>query len=148
VGAVPPSLRDDTRRHEKLVVMLNSRAKIATTRRSLRSNAISARVGDRVAYRPRPWPAACCSAAVSGPPVSASISLRSDARSSSLACLQCPGHVGANAGGPSVGHGPLRLLLALLLRAVEVYETERIDFAEAYPVACAESTGVGSAGCS
>ena len=32
---------------------------------------------------------------------------------------------------------------ALLLRAVEVYETERIDFAEAYLVACAESTGVG-----
>lgn len=32
---------------------------------------------------------------------------------------------------------------ALLLRAVEVYETERIDFAEAYLVACAESTSVG-----
>src|SRR5439155_11832955 len=31
----------------------------------------------------------------------------------------------------------------LLLRAVEVYETERFDFAEAYLVACAESTGVG-----
>jgi predicted nucleic-acid-binding protein len=31
----------------------------------------------------------------------------------------------------------------LLLRAVEVYETDRIDFAEAYLVACAESTGVG-----
>lgn len=31
---------------------------------------------------------------------------------------------------------------ALLLRAVEVYETERIDFAEAYLVACAETTGV------
>ena len=31
---------------------------------------------------------------------------------------------------------------ALLLRAVEVYETERIDFAESYPVACAESTDV------
>ena len=31
---------------------------------------------------------------------------------------------------------------ALLLRAVEVYETERIDFAEAYLVACAESTDV------
>jgi predicted nucleic-acid-binding protein len=31
---------------------------------------------------------------------------------------------------------------ALLLRAVEVYETERIDFAEAYLVACAESTGL------
>lgn len=32
---------------------------------------------------------------------------------------------------------------ALLLRALEVYETDRIDFAEAYLVACAESTGVG-----
>jgi predicted nucleic acid-binding protein len=32
---------------------------------------------------------------------------------------------------------------ALLLRAIEVYETDCIDFAEAYLVACAESTGVG-----
>ena len=32
---------------------------------------------------------------------------------------------------------------ALLLRAVEVYEVDRIDFAEAYLVACAETTGVG-----
>ena len=32
---------------------------------------------------------------------------------------------------------------ALLLRAVEVYETDRLDFAEAYLEACAESTGVG-----
>lgn len=32
---------------------------------------------------------------------------------------------------------------ALLLRAIEVYETDRIDFAEAYLVGCAESTGVG-----
>ncbi len=31
---------------------------------------------------------------------------------------------------------------ALLLRAVEVYETDRIDFAEAYLVASAETTGV------
>jgi len=31
---------------------------------------------------------------------------------------------------------------AVLLRSVEVYETDRIDFAEAYLVACAESTGV------
>lgn len=31
---------------------------------------------------------------------------------------------------------------ALLLRAVEVYELDRIDFAEAYLVASAESTGV------
>ncbi len=32
---------------------------------------------------------------------------------------------------------------ALLLRALEVYETDRFDFAEAYLVACAESTEVG-----
>ena len=32
---------------------------------------------------------------------------------------------------------------ALLLRAIEVYETDRLDFAETYLVACAESTGVG-----
>jgi predicted nucleic-acid-binding protein len=32
---------------------------------------------------------------------------------------------------------------ALLLRAVEVYEVDRIDFAEAYLVAQAESTGIG-----
>jgi predicted nucleic acid-binding protein len=31
----------------------------------------------------------------------------------------------------------------LLLRAIEVYEIDRVDFAEAYLVACAESTGVG-----
>ena len=32
---------------------------------------------------------------------------------------------------------------ALLLRAVEVYQTDRIDFAEAYLVACAETSGIG-----
>jgi predicted nucleic acid-binding protein len=32
---------------------------------------------------------------------------------------------------------------ALLLRSVELYETDRLDFAEAYLVACAETTGVG-----
>jgi len=32
---------------------------------------------------------------------------------------------------------------ALLLRAIEVYETDRLDFAEAYLVASAESTQVG-----
>jgi predicted nucleic acid-binding protein len=32
---------------------------------------------------------------------------------------------------------------ALLLRAVEVYEIDRLDFAEAYLVACAETTEVG-----
>jgi len=35
------------------------------------------------------------------------------------------------------------VLVRRLLRAVEVYETDRVDFAEAYLVACAESTGVG-----
>ena len=32
---------------------------------------------------------------------------------------------------------------ALLLRAIEIYERDRLDFAEAYLVACAESTGIG-----
>jgi predicted nucleic acid-binding protein len=32
---------------------------------------------------------------------------------------------------------------ALLLRAIEVYEMDRVDFAEAYLVASAESTGIG-----
>ena len=32
---------------------------------------------------------------------------------------------------------------ALLLRALEVYELDRLDFAEAYLVAQAESTGIG-----
>ena len=32
---------------------------------------------------------------------------------------------------------------ALLLRAIEVYDTDRLDFAEAYLVSCADSTGVG-----
>ena len=31
----------------------------------------------------------------------------------------------------------------LLLRAIEVYEGDRLDFAEAYLVACAESTSIG-----
>ena len=33
---------------------------------------------------------------------------------------------------------------ALLLRALEVYETNRVDFAEAYLVAQAEASGVGT----
>jgi predicted nucleic acid-binding protein len=32
----------------------------------------------------------------------------------------------------------------LLLRALEVYEIDRLDFAEAYLIACAEATGVGA----
>jgi predicted nucleic acid-binding protein len=32
---------------------------------------------------------------------------------------------------------------ALLLRTIEVYEVDGLDFAEAYLVACAETTGVG-----
>jgi predicted nucleic-acid-binding protein len=31
---------------------------------------------------------------------------------------------------------------ALLLRSIEIYESDRLDFAEAYLVACAESTGI------
>lgn len=31
---------------------------------------------------------------------------------------------------------------ALLLRTIEIYELDRLDFAEAYLVACAETTGV------
>jgi predicted nucleic-acid-binding protein len=33
---------------------------------------------------------------------------------------------------------------AMLLRALEVYEVERLDFAEAYLIAAAEATGVGA----
>lgn len=33
---------------------------------------------------------------------------------------------------------------AMLLRALEVYEVERLDFAEAYLIAVAEATGVGA----
>jgi predicted nucleic acid-binding protein len=33
---------------------------------------------------------------------------------------------------------------SVLLRALEVYEVHRIDFAEAYLVACAETSGVGA----
>lgn len=36
----------------------------------------------------------------------------------------------------------LSLDASVLLRAIEVYETDRLDFAEAYLVACAESTGI------
>jgi predicted nucleic-acid-binding protein len=32
----------------------------------------------------------------------------------------------------------------LLLRALEVYEVNRLDFAEAYLIACAEVSGVGA----
>ena len=32
---------------------------------------------------------------------------------------------------------------AVLLRAIEVYEVDRVVFADAYQVACAESAGVG-----
>jgi hypothetical protein len=32
----------------------------------------------------------------------------------------------------------------LLLRAIEIYELDRLDFAEAYVVACAERSGVGA----
>ena len=42
-----------------------------------------------------------------------------------------------------VAYPPVRTLdPALLLRSLEVYETHRIDFAEAYLVASAEATGI------
>ncbi|MGH9064995.1 MAG: hypothetical protein ACRDZQ_13020 [Acidimicrobiales bacterium] len=42
--------------------------------------------------------------------------------------------------------GPVRVVGAgLLLRAIEVYELDRLDFAEAYLVAGAERSGVGVA---
>lgn len=42
-----------------------------------------------------------------------------------------------------IAYPPLRTLdPALLLRSLEVYETHRIDFAEAYLVASAEATGI------
>lgn len=40
-------------------------------------------------------------------------------------------------------HSVVTVDVALLLRAIEVYEVDRLDFAEAYLVACAETTGVG-----
>jgi hypothetical protein len=46
-------------------------------------------------------------------------------------------------GTPDPVTGVVHVDPALLLCAIEVYETDRIDFAEAYLVACAESTAVG-----
>jgi len=41
--------------------------------------------------------------------------------------------------------GPVTVIdESLLLRALEVYETARLDYAEAYLVACAEVSGVGA----
>ena len=40
-------------------------------------------------------------------------------------------------------HSMITVDSALLLRTIEIYELDRLDFAEAYLVACAESTGVG-----
>lgn len=43
-----------------------------------------------------------------------------------------------------IAFGPIATVdPALLLRAIEVYEVDRLDFAEAYLVANAETTGVG-----
>lgn len=43
-----------------------------------------------------------------------------------------------------IGYPAVRVIDAeLLLRAIELYEIERLDFAEAYLVACAERSGVG-----
>jgi predicted nucleic acid-binding protein len=41
-------------------------------------------------------------------------------------------------------HGIAVLDKLLLLRALEVYELDRLDFAEAYLVACAETSGIGA----
>jgi predicted nucleic acid-binding protein len=42
-----------------------------------------------------------------------------------------------------VAFPPIRTLdAALLLRSLEIYETHRVDYAEAYLVACAEQAGV------
>ena len=44
-----------------------------------------------------------------------------------------------------IGYGAIRVVDdSLLLRAVEVYELDRLDFAEAYLVAVAEVSGVGA----
>jgi predicted nucleic acid-binding protein len=49
----------------------------------------------------------------------------------------------ANALRAIVGFGSIKVIdEGLLLRAVEVFELERLDFADAYLVACAETTGV------
>jgi predicted nucleic acid-binding protein len=41
-------------------------------------------------------------------------------------------------------HSMITVDPALLLRAIEVHEVDRLDFAEAYLVACAETAGVGT----
>ena len=44
-----------------------------------------------------------------------------------------------------LAYPPIRVVdETLLLRALEVYEVDRLDFAEAYLVSCAETTGVGA----
>jgi predicted nucleic-acid-binding protein len=44
----------------------------------------------------------------------------------------------------TIGHPPIETVdPSTLLRALEVYELQRLDFAEAYLVAQAEATGVG-----
>lgn len=45
----------------------------------------------------------------------------------------------------AIGMPAMRVVDAdLLLRALELYEHDRLDFADAYLVACAEATGVGA----
>ena len=53
------------------------------------------------------------------------------------------GHVAAAMRSLLSMHSVVTVDPAMLLRAVEVYEIDRLDFAEAYLVACAETTGVG-----
>jgi predicted nucleic acid-binding protein len=44
-----------------------------------------------------------------------------------------------------IGFQPIAVVdVPLLLRALEVYEVDRLDFAEAYLVASAEASGVGA----
>lgn len=44
-----------------------------------------------------------------------------------------------------IAFGPIRVLdETVLLRAIEVYEVDRSDFAEAYLIASAESSGIGA----
>ena len=44
-----------------------------------------------------------------------------------------------------IAFGPIRVLdETVLLRAIEVYEVDRLDFAEAFLIASAESSGIGA----
>ena len=85
--AVPPRLGYDPRRHQERIVMLKcpDQDRDDPSVVALETDE-GAGVEDHDRHRPSAWSAAARSAAVSGPPVSASISSSSDARSSSFAC--------------------------------------------------------------